>query len=73
LVIEDADYRRNSELYVKHLFEGQEMDLNYAEKTLVYVYQIWGRPVHLETTFDEKRVLLSFDGERNTRQIIDDA
>jgi stage V sporulation protein R len=73
LVIEDADYRRNSELYIKHLFEGQEMDLNYAEKTLVYVYQIWGRPVHLETTFDEKRVLLSFDGERNTRQIIDDA
>ncbi len=73
LVIEDADYRRNSELYIKHLFEGQEMDLNYAEKTLVYVYQIWGRPVHLETLFDEKRVLLSFDGERNTRQVIDDA
>jgi len=42
------------------------MDLNYAEKTLAYLYQIWSRPVHLETVFDEKRVLLTFDGERNT-------
>ena len=73
LVIEDADYHRNSELYIKHLFEGQEMDLNYAEKTLNYVYQIWGRPVHIETVFDEKRVLLTFDGERNTRQPVEDA
>ncbi len=72
LVIDDADYHRNSELYIKHLFEGQEMDLTYAEKTLNYVFQIWGRPVHLETIFDEKSVLLSFDGERNTRQIIDE-
>jgi stage V sporulation protein R len=72
LVIDDADYRRNSELYIKHLFEGQEMDLNYAEKTLAYLYQIWSRPVHLETVFDERRVLLTFDGERNTREVLDD-
>ncbi len=73
LVIEDADYHRNSELYIKHYFEGQEMDLPYAEKTLAYVFQIWGRPVHLETTFDEKRVVMTFDGERNTRRVLDDA
>ncbi len=72
LVIDDADYHRNSELYIKHLFEGQEMDLSYAEKTLAYLYQIWSRPVHLETVFDEKRVLLTFDGERNTRQVLED-
>jgi len=71
LVIEDADYHRNSEMYIKHLFEGQEMDLNYAEKTLGYVFQIWGRPVHLETVFDEKKVLISFDGERTSRQPLD--
>ncbi len=73
LVIDDADYHRNSELYIKHLFEGQEMDLSYAEKTLHYVYQIWGRASHLETVFDGKRVLLSFDGTRNTRQALEEA
>jgi stage V sporulation protein R len=71
LVIEDADYRRNSELYIKHCFEGQELDLVYAEKTLRYVYQLWGRPVHLETVWDGKRLLLSCDGERNTKTTLD--
>jgi stage V sporulation protein R len=48
------------------------MDMPYAEKTLAYVFQVWGRPVHLETIFDEKRVLLSFDGEKTTRQMLDE-
>ncbi len=71
LMIEDADYRRNSELFIKHYFEGQELDLNYAEKTLQYVYQLWGRPVHIETLFDGRRVLLSYDGEKNHRVNLD--
>lgn len=71
LVVDDGDYRRNSELYIKHLFEGQEMDMNYAEKTLAYIYQIWGRPVHLETVVDEKPVLITFDGEKSTRKILE--
>lgn len=71
LMIEDADYRRNSELYIKHHFEGQELDLNYGEKTLQYVYQLWGRPVHLETIFDDRRLLLSYDGEKNHRVNLD--
>ncbi len=71
LTIEDADYRRNSELYIKHHFEGQELDLNYAEKTLQYVYQLWGRPVHLETIYDGRRLLLSYDGDKNHRTNLD--
>jgi stage V sporulation protein R len=72
LVITDADYHRNSELYIKHLFEGQEMDLAYAEKTLNYMYQIWGRTVHLETVFDDEKVVLSFDGSRSEREVIEE-
>jgi stage V sporulation protein R len=71
LAIEDADYHRNSELLIKHYFEGQELDLAYAEKTLEYVYQLWGRPVHLETIFDEHRTLISYDGDRAYRTSLD--
>jgi stage V sporulation protein R len=71
LVIDNGDYRGNSELYIKHLFEGQELDLVYAEKTLQYVYQLWGRPVHLETVYDDKRILISYDGERNTKSTLE--
>lgn len=67
IVVEDGDYRRNRELYLKHCYEGQELDINYAEKTLRAVYGLWGRAVHLETVLDDKKLLLSFDGERNTQ------
>jgi len=71
LVIDNGDYRGNSELYIKHLFEGQELDLVYAEKTLQYMYQLWGRPVHLETVYEDKRILLTYDGERNTKSTLE--
>jgi len=71
LVIDNGDYHGNSELYIKHLFEGQELDLVYAEKTLQHVYQLWGRPVHLETVYEDKRILVSYDGERNTKSTLE--
>ncbi len=71
LVVDNGDYRGNRELYIKHLFEGQELDLNYAEKTLHHVYQLWGRPVHLETVFESKRILMTYDGERNSKSTLE--
>jgi stage V sporulation protein R len=71
LVVENGDYRGNRELYLKHMFEGQELDLNYAEKTMQHVYHMWGRPVHLETIFEGKRILLTFDGERNSKSTLE--
>jgi len=71
LVVDNGDYRGNRELYIKHLFEGQELDLNYAEKTLHHVFQLWGRPVHLETVFEGKRILMTYDGERNSKSTLE--
>jgi len=71
LVVDNGDYKGNRELYIKHLFEGQELDLVYAEKTLQHVYMLWGRPVHIETLYEGKRILLSYDGERNTKSTLE--
>ncbi|MBI2864955.1 MAG: SpoVR family protein [Chloroflexi bacterium] len=70
IVVEDADYRRNRELYLKHSYEGQELDVNYAEKTMRYVYNLWGRAVHIETEVDGKKVVLTYDGEKSTKRLI---
>ena len=70
IVVDDGDYHRSRELYLKHVFEGQEIDIDYAEKTLRYVQYLWRRPVHLETVLNGKPVLLSFDGERNTKRLL---
>lgn len=63
LMVEDGDYRRARELYVKHCYDGRELDHHYAARTLRYLYRLWTRPVHLETVVDEKPVIWTFDGE----------
>jgi stage V sporulation protein R len=71
LAVHDGDFNHNSELLVSHHYEGQELDLPYAEKTMEYLYTIWQRPVHLETVFDGKRIRLSYNGEKHGRQVLD--
>ena len=63
LQVEDGNFHNEGELLIKHVFDGQELDLKYAERTMPYLHKIWGRPVHLETIVEEKRTLLTFDGD----------
>ncbi|QBK27013.1 SpoVR family protein [Ureibacillus thermophilus] len=70
IVVEDGDYQRNGELYLKHSYEGMELDPYYLENVLPYVYQLWGRSVHLETIVEGKPVLYSYDGKRNSRRTL---
>jgi stage V sporulation protein R len=65
IVVEDGDFNANRELFLRHCFEDQELDLAYAEQTLRHVHRLWGRAVHLETRRDGKPVVLSFDGSEN--------
>ena len=61
----DGDYNGNRELYLRHRYEGIELDIEYAKKTLEYVYKLWGRDVHLETVVDGEPLVLHFDGEEH--------
>jgi len=70
IVVEDGDYRGNRELMLRHYYEGQELDIDYAERTLQHVYNLWHRPVHLETVLNEKPIQLSFDGEKCNRKVL---
>jgi stage V sporulation protein R len=70
LFVQDGDYLRNGELYLKHEFEGMELDVKYLEKTLPYVYRLWGRPVHLETVLENRPVLFTYDGKKTHRKFL---
>jgi stage V sporulation protein R len=63
IVVADGDYNKNRELYLKHLYEGSELDTRYAQKTLEHVFTLWGRPVHLETIVDDEKTVIRYDGE----------
>lgn len=70
LMVQDGDYLRNGELYIRHEYEGVELDVKYLEKTLPYVYRLWGRPVHLETVLENRPVLFTFDGKKPQRRFL---
>ncbi len=43
--IEDSRYGDNRTLYLKHDHDGRDLHLEYAERTLGYLYRLWGREV----------------------------
>jgi stage V sporulation protein R len=61
--VENANYKNRGELFLRHSFEGVEMQQNYMEETLKNMGKLWKRPVHLATSFDGKEVVISFDGK----------
>ncbi|NLP52231.1 SpoVR family protein [Bacillus sp. RO1] len=70
ITVNDGDYLRAGELYLKHWFEGIELDLKYLEKVMPYIFQIWGRPVHMESVIETKNVLFTYDGKSVHRKYI---
>jgi len=70
ITVVDGDYLRNGELYLAHSYEGIELDLHYLENVLPYIYQLWGRTVHMETVVEEKKVLYSYDGNKVFRRYL---
>ncbi len=60
----DSDYNNNRGLLLKHDHDGRDLQLEYAEKTLRYIRQLWEHEVVLETVINEKRTLLVFADDK---------
>jgi stage V sporulation protein R len=58
----DGNYKNRGELYLVHQFQGTELHKGYARDTLVNLHTLWGRPVHIESVFDDGPAVLSYDG-----------
>jgi stage V sporulation protein R len=59
--VDDADFGGTRTLYLVHYHDGRDLQLEYAEKTLAYLYRLWQHEVLLETLSSGKRVLLTFN------------
>jgi len=60
--VRDGNYKNRGELFLEHSFCGPELQVSYARDTLENMYQLWRRPVHIETVLDEHVTVLSYDG-----------
>ncbi|MBU8908815.1 SpoVR family protein [Desertibacillus haloalkaliphilus] len=70
LMVTDGDYLKSGELYITHSYEGTELDVSYLERVLPYIYQLWGRPVHLETIVNDKQMVFIYDGKKVHRKYL---
>ncbi|MFG6116335.1 SpoVR family protein [Halobacillus sp. MO56] len=70
ITVNDGDFLKNGELYLKHHYEDVELDLEYLERTLPYIHQLWGRPVHMETVVENKEVLFSYSGKKVQKKFL---
>ncbi|WP_062352387.1 SpoVR family protein [Bacillus kwashiorkori] len=68
ITVNDGDYLKSGELYLRHHFEGIELDIKYLEKVLPYIYQLWGRGIHMETIIEDKPIIFHFDGKSVKRR-----
>lgn len=67
IYVDDGDYLGKRELYLRHAYDGIELDPEYREKTMEQVYYIWDRPVHLETYLDREKIIFTYDGMNHTK------
>lgn len=72
LYVEDGDYSRNGELYIKHEYEGVELDLKQLEHIMPYLHRVWGRSTHLETVVEGREMIFSNDGKKTHRRFVKD-
>lgn len=64
LNVVDGNFGNKGELFIRHTFEDREIYIPYLERTLPYLYKLWGKPVHLETVVEGKKTTYTFAGEK---------
>ena len=68
--VEDSDYKNSRTLLLKHFHDGRDLQLEYAEKTLNFIQQLWGHDVAMESFIDQRPTLLSLaDGKLGIKPI----
>jgi len=61
--VENGNFDNKGELLLRHLYEGVEIQQNYAEETLKNLSIIWRRPVNIATVIDDTEKIFRHDGK----------
>ncbi|MBI4566089.1 MAG: SpoVR family protein [Planctomycetes bacterium] len=64
----DANFQNRSELLLKQVHEGVDLDLEEAKDAMKNIQRIWKRPVNLQTQTEDQVKLLTFDGQKHLEE-----
>jgi len=70
IAVVDGNFENRAELLLEHFHDGIDLDFSYGRETMRNLFAVWNRPVHLLTSYDEKRVMLTFDGENFKEKLL---
>jgi len=63
--VRDGNYKNRGELFLEHIHNGVDLQINYARDTLANLHRLWTRPVHIETLVESKKTTFSYDGSEH--------
>ncbi len=66
IYVENANFLNRGELQLLHDFDGVELNRNEAQDTLVNLYKVWKRPVHIETVVETAKTRFSYNGKEHS-------
>lgn len=68
IYVESGNYENRGELYLRHTHHGQDLRIDHAKDTLENVQRIWGRPVHLESSWEKRPKVMSYNGRKHSER-----
>jgi stage V sporulation protein R len=60
MYVVDGNYQNKGELLLWHKHQGLDLDVKYARESMRALYEIWRRPVNVETEVDGQKKLLTY-------------
>jgi stage V sporulation protein R len=61
--------KKDKTLTLEHVFDGRELQMEYAESTLKYVKELWGFRVQLKTNMGGNEAVFVCDENKNISQM----
>ena len=68
--VADGNYMNRGELYLMHRHDGHDLQQEHAKDVLKNIQMIWNRPVHIETSVEKRRKVLSFNGRKHSERTL---
>lgn len=68
----NGNHENHGELLLRHMHEGRDLQITYAKSVLKGLYEIWKRPVHIETLIEGKTKVYSCCSKEQLEQSEED-
>jgi len=60
MYVTDGNYQNKGELLLWHKHQGIDLDVKWAHETMSALYDLWRRPVNVETEVDGQKKVMTF-------------